>query len=285
MRQRAFPTAIFGAIIFFAPPCLTLAQDQATPVDTVVLRDGTPVKLRLTKMLSSSDARAGDKVSLEVAQEVNLQNKPVIARGGVASATVVTAEPAKGRGHQARLTIRLDYVTLADGETVTLRLGENARSSSLLTATNHVDGRDAVFAQGDAITAYVSGDTTLALSHFELSAANLPKQELTRVEVTSSPAFAEVDVDGQFISNTPALLGLTPGAHILTVRSVGYNLWQKNLVASGGSMKFKATLAQDGTNGSTISNCWGGSDCADTTGSVADAAREAHQKEQNTNSH
>src|SRR5271168_1873841 len=165
MRQRAFPTAIFGAIIFFAPPCLTLAQDQATPVDTVVLRDGTPVKLRLTKMLSSSDARAGDKVSLEVAQEVNLQNKPVIARGGVASATVVTAEPAKGRGHQARLTIRLDYVTLADGETVTLRLGENARSSSLLTATNHVDGRDAVFAQGDAITAYVSGDTTLALSH------------------------------------------------------------------------------------------------------------------------
>ncbi len=280
MRRYFFELAelaLVGAMFAAA----ALGQDPAQ--DTVVLRDGTPVRLRITKTLSAASAQVGDKLSLEVVKEVMLENKLVVARGGSASATVVEAMLRKGKIKESKLAIRVDLVRLADGETVPLR-ADKANSPAVFAADNSVDGNVAAFVPGSELTVYVSGDSSLATAHFQLSAEHLPEQDLTRVEITSTPAFAEVNVDGKFISNTPALVGLAPGAHILTVRSVGYNPWQRNLVAAGGSMKFQAQLIQDGTNGSTVSNCWGGTDCNDAVGDVAGASRAAREN-QNSQKH
>ncbi len=275
----------------FISVCLfsAFAQDSA-PQSASVLRDGTAVELRMTKSFSSGDARVGDKVTFDVVQDVSVQGHAVAAKGGTASATVVTAEPHKGRGHDGKLVIHLDYVTLADGETVELRLSPNAKdpaTQALMTATNFVDlhesafkqsmqGKDVAFVQGMQTIAYINGATTLDLARFQAPNAGRDEVQLTRLEVVSSPTEAEVNVDGRFISNTPAVIGLAPGIHIVTVRRVGFESWQETMQVSGGEhLKRVVRLRSDDERGSTLSNCWGSTDCTDSVGNVADAARAA----------
>src|SRR6266403_4953876 len=56
------------------------------------LEDGTPVKLRLTRNLSSADATTGDRVDFEVVEDVEVKDVIVIPRGRLASATIVDAQ-------------------------------------------------------------------------------------------------------------------------------------------------------------------------------------------------
>jgi hypothetical protein len=64
--------------------------DQTTqPTSTAkmgkpVLEDGTPVKLRLTRNVSSADARVGETVDFEVLEEIRVGDLLVIPKGGVA---------------------------------------------------------------------------------------------------------------------------------------------------------------------------------------------------------
>jgi hypothetical protein len=58
-----------------------------------MLPDGTPIKLRLNRNLSSADARAGDTVDLEVLDEVMVNGTVVITRGSTALGTVTDAVP------------------------------------------------------------------------------------------------------------------------------------------------------------------------------------------------
>src|SRR5260370_14214884 len=55
------------------------------------LEDGTPIKLRLTRNLSSADATTGDRVDFEVLEDVKVKDVIVVPRGGLALATVTEA--------------------------------------------------------------------------------------------------------------------------------------------------------------------------------------------------
>lgn len=52
------------------------------------LEDGTPIKLRLTRNLSSADATTGDLVDFEVLEDVKVKDVIVVPRGGLALATI-----------------------------------------------------------------------------------------------------------------------------------------------------------------------------------------------------
>src|SRR5207302_1091251 len=74
---------------------------QVTPALTGFgLEDGTPVKLRLTRNLSSGTDKKGDTVDFEVVEDVNVNGILVIPRNGVAWATITEAQPKRrmGRG-------------------------------------------------------------------------------------------------------------------------------------------------------------------------------------------
>src|SRR5258708_33423098 len=53
------------------------------------LEDGTPIKLRLTRNLSSADATTGDRVYFEVLEDIKVKDVIVCPRGGLALATVL----------------------------------------------------------------------------------------------------------------------------------------------------------------------------------------------------
>lgn len=64
----------------------------------------------------------------------------------------------------------------------------------------------------------------------------------TRVEVTSSPAGADIEVDGKFMGNTPSSIELEPGEHTVAVKKDGFAGWQKTIKISGGNVNLVAEL-------------------------------------------
>jgi hypothetical protein len=77
------------------------AQSNQTPqaAPTFGLGDGTPVKLRMNRTMSSADAKTGETVDFEVLEDVKIGETVVIQRGGIAWATVTEAQPKRRMGH------------------------------------------------------------------------------------------------------------------------------------------------------------------------------------------
>ena len=70
-----------------------------------MLEEGTPVKLRISRTVSSADAQVGETVDFEVLEEVKVGNLIVIPKGGTAWGTVTTAEPKKRMARGGKLDI------------------------------------------------------------------------------------------------------------------------------------------------------------------------------------
>src|SRR5713101_1739533 len=62
------------------------------------LRNGTPIRLKLGKTISSAAAHAGEVVELQVADEVIVDGLSVISQGAAATGLVTEAEPKKRLG-------------------------------------------------------------------------------------------------------------------------------------------------------------------------------------------
>src|SRR5271163_2662989 len=84
------------------------------------LEDATPVKLRITRTISSEDAKVGDTVDFEVLEEIKSHDVVLVQRGGIAWATVTEAQPKRRMGRAGKLNINIDNVKIADGEKVPL---------------------------------------------------------------------------------------------------------------------------------------------------------------------
>lgn len=107
----------------FSSQAGTQTTNSATSASSMAfgLEDGTPIRLRLTRNLSSGTDRKGDQVDFEVLEDVSVQNIVVIPRGGIAWATIAEAEPKKRMGRGGKLNVNIDSVRLRDGEKVPLR--------------------------------------------------------------------------------------------------------------------------------------------------------------------
>ena len=64
------------------------------------------------------------------------------------------------------------------------------------------------------------------------------------VEVSSNQAGADIEIDGNFVGNTPSTIKLTPGPHTITVKKSGYKRWERKMTVSGGHINVTATLEQ-----------------------------------------
>ncbi len=85
------------------------------------LEDGTPVKLRSARTISSADAHTGDTLDFEVLEDVLAGGALVVPKGGIAWGTVTEAEPKRRMGRGGKLNVNIDSVRLMDGEKVALR--------------------------------------------------------------------------------------------------------------------------------------------------------------------
>lgn len=66
---------------------------------------------------------------------------------------------------------------------------------------------------------------------------------LASVQLSSNPSGAEIDIDGNYIGNTPTLIKLRPGTHSISMTLPGYAPWTRSIeTAAGESRNFVATL-------------------------------------------
>jgi hypothetical protein len=263
-----------------APPAQTSQTPQAAPsavpgktipaLNGFGLEDGTPIKLRLTRNLSSGSDKKGDTVDFEVTEDVTVDGIVVIPRGGIAWATITEAQPKRRMGRGGKLDVNIDSVRLKDGEKVALRAvredkggGHVGAMTGAMVATGIVffpaaplflfmHGKDINIPKGTEITAYVMGNIPLSKAKFldaEPTQATLVPAStagaLTAVNVSSTPSSADVEVDGKFVGSTPSSISLTAGEHTVKITKRGYKAWERKLSVSGGTSNVNAELEED----------------------------------------
>jgi hypothetical protein len=235
-----------------------------------VLQDGTPVKLRTNRTLSSADARTGDQVDFEVLEEVRLNGALVIAKGGTAIGTVTQAEAKRRMGRGGKLDITIDSVRLVDSEKAALRAvkeskggGHAGAMAAGMVATSLViwpaapffllmHGKDITIPKDTEITAYINGDMTLDAAKFQpaslvpgtVATATAAHTQNSTLQITSVPSGADIELDGNFVGNTPSQLDVTAGDHTIRLTKIGFLPWEKKVHTTAGNVTVNAEIEQ-----------------------------------------
>src|SRR5882757_7295186 len=173
------------------PPVNAAAQEQLTDTSNFtsakgfVLEDGTPVKMRINRTISSGDAHVGDTVDFEVLEDISVNGTLVIPKGGLAFATVTEAQAKRRMARGGKLDINIDYVKLVSSEKAALRAvkdmsggGHTGAMVGGIVATSLIffpaapfflfmHGKDISIPKGTEITAYISGDMKLDIAKFQ----------------------------------------------------------------------------------------------------------------------
>src|SRR5258708_38018003 len=165
-----------------------VTQPPVAPTPALVgfgLEDGTPIKLRLTRNLSSASEKKGDTVDFELLEDVSVNGVTVAPRGGMAWATITEAQPKRRMARGGKLDVNIDNLRLIDGEKAPLRAvrenkggGHVGAMTGAMVATSIVffpaaplflfmHGKDITIPKGTEITAYINGDTRLDQAKFQ----------------------------------------------------------------------------------------------------------------------
>ena len=255
------------------PPSKTEAVFLKQPL-AFGLEDGTPIKLRLTRNLSSADATTGDRVDFEVLEDIKVKDVIVVPRGGLALATVTEAQHKRRMARGGKLDVNIDDVRLIDGEKAPLRAVKEAKGGGHTGAMTgamigtaivffpaaplflFMHGKDITIPKGTEITAYVNGDIPLDPSRFKTQVKAAADQSATpvqgadsmvaSVDVKSTPDGADITVDDKYMGSTPSALKLSPGDHKIKLQKSGFKIWERTLsVSPGGSANINGTLDKE----------------------------------------
>jgi PEGA domain len=237
-RNFLLPVVISWSLAAFAQaPAAKPAASAPPQIATQgLLADGTPVRLRLENVNGS--VRVGDTLELVVVEEVRVRDVVVIPRGSVAAAIVSSPQSKTSDGHDGKIDVNFLNVALSDGKRVSLRESQTARSRTTVVASS--SGQDVAIASGIDVTAFIDGDSTLDL--VKLQAANRTSSE---VKITSNPTKSEISIDGRQVGNTPYVLHLALGDHVVMLRQSGYRPWQRNLRVTADPVNLDATLVKE----------------------------------------
>jgi hypothetical protein len=248
-----------------------------------VLEDGTPVRLRIGRTVSSADAHVGETVDFEVLEDVPVNGMLVIPKGGLAFATVTEAQGKRRMARGGKLNMNIDAVRLTNGEKAALRAikevkggGHTGAMTGGIVATSIVffpaapfflfmHGKDISIPKGTEITAYVNGDMQLDRAKFQsaqsaplpaiaaataatasaVASPNPDQSAGAQLEVSSTPSGAEIEIDGNFVGSTPSTVGVITGQHQLAIKKNGFKTWEKKVSVSSGHVKIEAALESE----------------------------------------
>jgi hypothetical protein len=251
-----------------APKTASASSSTAVSVKPNTLVDGTPVKLRIGRNISSADAKIGEHVDFEVLEDIQVMGMVVIAKGANASATVTEVQPKRRMGREGKLDLTLDYVRLVDNEKAALTATAGGKGGShtgamvgAMAATAIftlggsalfllMHGKDITIPKGAETTAYVNGDMTLDMAKFagggatstQANAAAPASATQASLAIDSTPAGADVEIDGAFVGDTPSSVSVAAGSHQIAVKKKGFTDWTKTLNVTSGTIHLNAEL-------------------------------------------
>lgn len=255
------------------------SQTAKPPAKALVgfgLEDGTPIKLRLTRTITSEDTKVNDRLDFEIVEEVKIGEVVVIPRGGIAWATVTEAQPKRRMGRGGKLSINIEDVRLVSGEKAPLRAVKEARGGGHVGAMTtaivvsgilffpvaplflFMHGKSITIPKGTEITAYVNGDIILDAAKFAPKPASEGKTETvpapqtvpgmdtaspSTVLIKSTPDGAKITVEGKFMGNTPSTLRLAAGEFKIRIEKAGFKPWERAMsMNAGASVTIEAVL-------------------------------------------
>jgi hypothetical protein len=150
------------------PARMAAASLPASSPQEILLRNQTPVHLKLGRELSSATAHVGEEVNFEVTQDVIAGGVTIISKGAPAVGAVTEAEPKKRMGKAGKLNVSVASVLLANNEKIALRSFGADQPSDQKTGLgiSLMHGKDVTMPKDTEITAYVDGDMHLKVASF-----------------------------------------------------------------------------------------------------------------------
>jgi hypothetical protein len=248
-------------------PASTPEQSPASGCKQPCLEDGTPVKMRISQTVSSADAHVDDRVEFEVLEEIKVSDVIIIPKGASALGTVTEAQPKRRMARGGKLEIVMDSVRLADGERAAIRAtkevqggGHTGAMTAGIVATGLIffpaapfflfmHGKDISIPKGSEVPTFVNGNFSLDLAKFQTGSATTQQAQSqtsgssnAEIAVTSTPAGAEIEVDGAFVGNTPSTVGVSAGDHSIVITKKGYKPWERKIKVTSGKIDIAAEL-------------------------------------------
>jgi hypothetical protein len=147
---------------------MAAAARLAPSPQEILVRNQTPVHLKLGRELSSATAHVGEEVNFEVTQDVVVGGLTIISKGAPAVGAVTEAEPKKRMGKAGKLNVSVASVLLANNEKIALRSFGADQPSDQKSGfgISLVHGKDVTLTKDTEITAYVDGDLHLKAASF-----------------------------------------------------------------------------------------------------------------------
>jgi hypothetical protein len=124
----------------------------------VKLPDGTPVEVRLLRVIASDISTPGEPVHLAVAADVAVDKLVLLAKGTPVAGVIVEAAPSRVSGRPARLIFTIHQTSSVSGQTIRLRTSPDKAGEQRASVTG---GRSALLlwaAPGQIFHAFVDGD-------------------------------------------------------------------------------------------------------------------------------
>ena len=159
-----------------AAALLGIGQFQAVAQTDAVLHEGTPVRMRINRTISSATEKQGDTVDFETLDDVKLSDAVIIPKGSTAMATVTEGQSKKSMGRAGKMNVNIDYVRLPSGDKLALRGVQDASGgghvgamTGAIVATSIVffpaaplflfmKGKDITIPKGHEVTVYTNSD-------------------------------------------------------------------------------------------------------------------------------
>lgn len=122
-------------------------------------------------------------------------------------------------------------------------------------------GKDITIPKGTEVPTFVNGNLPLDLTKFQQAASSTAQPQPTpalsgppgqtqtgtnaEIEVASTPAGAEIEVDGNFVGSTPSAISVSAGDHTITIKKNGYKAWERKIKITSGRIAIAAELEAD----------------------------------------
>jgi hypothetical protein len=127
MRRLSLAHGLVVSIICTLPGVCLVGAKPAPQAENVLVPAGAEVIILTKTAISSNIVFTGDRLTFEVAQDVIVNGRVVIAKGALAEAVVTLAARPRGFGRSGKLSIRVETLTAVDGQKIKLRAALNER--------------------------------------------------------------------------------------------------------------------------------------------------------------
>jgi hypothetical protein len=111
-------------------------------------------------------------------------------------------------------------------------------------------GKDITIPKGTEVTAFVNGDVPLDLAKFQAPGSatgpSVAPSAEAKLNISSTPVGAEIEVDGSFSGDTPSAITVASGEHLIRISKSGYKAWERKMKATAGNINIAAELEPQG---------------------------------------